>query len=170
MKIRYATVADANLLAELGAKTFRDTFARDNTPKNIDAYLRTSFSPTIQLRELSEAEVLFLIAESEGKPAGYAQLVMNSKDEAIKGLHPLELRRIYALKEYLGKGVGKELMRATIEEARQRGCDSVWLGVWEENRRAIDFYRKWGFQVVGSHTFTLGEDPQNDFVMELELS
>jgi ribosomal protein S18 acetylase RimI-like enzyme len=60
-------------------------------------------------------------------------------------------------------------MNATIEEARQRGCDCVWLGVWEKNQRAIDFYQKWGFRVVGSHTFALGEDQQNDFVMELEL-
>jgi ribosomal protein S18 acetylase RimI-like enzyme len=135
----------------------------------MDAYLRASFSPDIQFRELSQPDVIFLIAESQGNPIGYAQLVMNSKDESIQGARPLELRRIYALQEYLGKGVGKELMNATIEEAGRRGCDCVWLGVWERNQRAIDFYRKWGFRVVGSHTFVLGEDQQNDFVMELEL-
>jgi ribosomal protein S18 acetylase RimI-like enzyme len=169
MNIRYATGADAQMLAELGAKTFRETFARVNTPEDMDAYLRASFSPDIQFRELSQPDVIFLIAESQGNPIGYAQLVMNSKDESIQGARPLELRRIYALQEYLGKGVGKELMNATIEEAGRRGCDCVWLGVWERNQRAIDFYRKWGFRVVGSHTFVLGEDQQNDFVMELEL-
>jgi ribosomal protein S18 acetylase RimI-like enzyme len=169
MNIRYATGADAQMLAGLGEKTFRETFATVNTPDDMDAYLRASFSPDIQFRELSEPDVIFLIAESQGNPIGYAQLVMNSKDESIKGDRPLELRRIYALQEYLGKGVGKELMNATIEEARQRGCDCVWLGVWEKNQRAIDFYQKWGFRVVGSHTFVLGEDQQNDFVMELEL-
>lgn len=169
MNIRYAMEADAQLLAELGAKTFRDTFARANTSEDIDAYLKASFSPDIQFRELSEPDVIFLIAESEGNPIGYAQLVMNSKHESIQGARPLELRRIYASQEYLGKGVGKELMKATIEEARQRGCDCVWLGVWEKNQKAIDFYKKWGFRVVGFHTFVLGEDQQNDFVMELEL-
>lgn len=169
MNIRYATAADAQMLAELGAKTFRDTFTRANTPEDMDAYLKASFSPDIQFRELSEPDVIFLIAESEGNPIGYAQLVMNSKHESIKGARPLELRRIYASQEYLGKGVGKELMKATIEEARQRGCDCVWLGVWEKNQKAIDFYKKWSFHVVGFHTFVLGEDQQNDFVMELEL-
>ena len=169
MNIRYATIADAKMLAELGAKTFRDTFARDNTPEDIDAYLEASFSPDIQHRELSEPDVIFLIVEFEGKPIGYAQLVMNSKDQSIKRFRPLEIRRIYASQEYLGKGVGKELMKATIEEGRRRGCDCVWLGVWEKNQRAIDFYKKWGFRVVGSHTFALGRDRQNDFVMELEL-
>lgn len=169
MKIRYATIEDAKLLSEMGAKTFQDTFARDNTPENMEIYLKTSFSPEIQRQELSAADVVFLLAESEGIPVGYAQLIINSKDEVLTGIRPLELRRIYASHEYLGKGVGKELMKAILAEARRRGCDCVWLGVWEKNQRAIDFYKKWGFRVVGTHTFTLGNEEQNDFVLELEL-
>ena len=95
--------------------------------------------------------------------------MINSKDEAIKSTQPLEIRRIYASQEYLGRGVGKELMQATISEAKLRGCDCIWLGVWEKNQRAIDFYEKWGFREVGTHIFSVGDDPQNDFVMELEL-
>jgi len=170
MNIRYGTKADAQMLSELGTKTFYDTFAADNTPENMRAYLRESFSPEIQLHELSQPDVIFLIAESEGIAIGYAQLVVNSPDEAIHAGKPMELRRIYALQGYLGKGVGKELMQATLNEARQRGCDRIWLGVWEKNQRAIYFYKKWGFREVGTHTFSLGDDPQNDFVMELELS
>ena len=170
MNIRYGTTGDAKMLCELGARTFYDTFANDNTPKNMDAYLKKSFSPEIQFNELSQPDVIFLIAEIEGNPNGYAQLILNGKDEAIKRIKPLEIRRIYASQEYLGKGVGKELMQATISEARQRNCDCVWLGVWEKNQRAIDFYKKWGFREVGTHIFSVGNDPQNDFVMELELT
>lgn len=169
MNIRYGTTDDARMLSELGARTFHDTFAKDNTPENIEAYLKASFSLEIQFNELSQPDNIFLIVESENIPIGYAQLIMNSKDEAINKTKPLEIRRIYALQEYLGKGVGKELMKATIQEARNRGCDCVWLGVWEKNRRAIDFYKKWGFREVGTHTFSVGDDPQNDYVMELEL-
>jgi ribosomal protein S18 acetylase RimI-like enzyme len=170
MKIRYGTMDDAKMLSELGARTFYDTFAKDNTPENLAAYLKRSFSLEIQLNELSQPDIIFLIAEIEGSQLGYAQLILNSNDEAIKGIRPLEIRRIYSSQQYLGKGVGKELMRATISEARQRGCDCVWLGVWEKNQRAIDFYKKWGFREVGTHIFSVGDDPQNDFVMELELS
>jgi ribosomal protein S18 acetylase RimI-like enzyme len=74
------------------------------------------------------------------------------------------------VQEYIGKGVGRELMAAAIREAGQRGCDSVWLGVWEKNPRAIAFYKKWGFQEVGSHVFQLGDDLQTDFIMELMLA
>ena len=170
MKVRYGTTEDATMLSELGAKTFYETFAKDNSPENIDAYIKGSFSSEIQLIELSEPDVIFLIAESESIAIGYAQLIMNSKDEAIKGTKPLEIRRIYASQEYLGKGVGKELMKATIREARQRGCDCVWRGVWEKNQRAIDFYKKWGFRKAGTHLFSVGDDPQNDYVMELEMT
>ena len=169
MHIRYGTPNDAKMLSELGAETFYDTFAKDNTPENIDAYLKKSFSPEIQFKELSEPDIIFIIVESEGTAIGYAQLIMNSKDKAIHRTKPLEIRRIYASQEYLGKGVGKALMEATISEAGQRGCDCVWLGVWEKNQRAIDFYKKWGFREVGTHIFSVGEDPQNDFVMELAL-
>jgi GNAT superfamily N-acetyltransferase len=158
------------MLSELGARTFYDTFAKDNTPENIASYIKESFPQEIQFNELSEPKHIFLIAESEGIPIGYAQLILNSKDESIKGTRPLEIRRIYASQDYLGKGVGKELMQATIREARQRNCDCIWLGVWEKNQRAIDFYKKWGFREVGTHLFSVGDDPQNDFVMELELT
>ena len=170
MKIRYGTIDDAAMLAELGAKTFYDTFARDNTPENIASYLKASFSIEIQFHELSEPDNVFLIVESEKIPTGYAQLIINSGDQWIHRKKPLEIRRIYALQEYLGKGVGKELMQATIREARQRACDCVWLGVWEKNQRAIDFYEKWGFRKVGTHLFSVGNDPQNDYVMELEMT
>jgi len=168
--IRYGTTDDAVLLSELGARTFYDTFAKDNTAENITSYLKASFSAEIQFQELSESENIFLIAEAEEQPIGYVQLILNSKEESLHGTRLMEIRRIYASQEFIGKGVGQELMDASIQEARQRGCDSIWLGVWEKNPRAIRFYKKWGFQEVGTHTFYVGDDPQRDFIMELALS
>ena len=169
MNIRYGNTNDAKMLSELGAKTFYDTFAKDNTPENMAAYLKKSFSPEIQHAELSNPNNIFLIAEYESHAVGYAQLILDSKEEILIGSKPLEIRQIYALQEYIGKGVGRALMQAVIEEAKQRGCDCVWLGVWEKNPRAIEFYKKWGFKEVGSHIFTVGNDPQRDYVMELAL-
>ena len=169
LNIRYGVTGDAKLLSELGAKTFSDTFAKDNTPENMATYLKASFSPEIQFRELSSPENIFLIVESENIPIGFVQLILDSKEESIKGTKSLEIRRIYALQEYIGKGVGKALMEAAVHEARQHGCDTIWLGVWEKNPRAIHFYQKWGFKEVGTHIFYVGQDPQRDFIMELTL-
>ena len=170
IQIRHATSDDARMLSELGARTFYDTFAKDNTPENIAAYLKASFSPEIQFHELSESDNIFLIAEADTKPIGYVQLILNSKEESLHGTRFLEIRRIYAVQDQIGKGVGKMLMLVSIQEAKQRGCDSIWLGVWEKNPRAIDFYKKWGFQEVGTYTFHVGDDPQRDFIMELTLT
>ena len=85
MKIRDGKTEDAKMLSELGARTFYDTFAKDNTPENIDAYLKKSFSPDIQLNELLQPAVVFLIAEVEGIPVGYAQLILSSRDEQAAG-------------------------------------------------------------------------------------
>ena len=169
MNIRYGTTADAKMLSKLGAKTFYDTFAKDNTPENMAAHLHNSFSPEIQFAELTNPNYIFLIAEQEKQPIGYTQLALDYQEEFLTGTKPLEVRRIYTIQEYIGKGVGKALMQAAIREAEQRGCDSVWLGVWEKNPRAIEFYKKWGFKEVGSHIFTVGDDPQRDYIMELML-
>ena len=78
--------------------------------------------------------------------------------------------RLYVLREWIGRGVGRELMQACLNEARQAGFRTIWLGVWERNPRAQAFYRKWNFRVVGEHVFQLGSDPQRDLLMERALS
>ena len=170
MNIRYGTTDDAKMLSELGAKTFYDTFARDNTPENISLNMKRSFSTEVQFNELSDPNIIFLIAELENGPVGYAKLKLDSKNESITGTNTIEIERIYSLQEYIGKGIGKALMQAAIDEAKQRGCNSIWLGVWEKTPKAINFYKKWGFREVGSHIFTVGDDPQRDFIMELSLA
>jgi diamine N-acetyltransferase len=169
LNIRYGNTKDAVLLSELGAKTFYDTFAKDNTPENIKLHLESSFSAEIQFKELSQSDTIFLIAENDDSPIGYAQLMIDGREESLKGVKTLEIRRIYVSQEYIGAGIGKELMSACIVEARQRGCDSIWLGVWEKNPRAIHFYKKFGFAEVGTHIFPVGDDPQTDLIMELML-
>src|SRR5687768_13281611 len=132
MKIRYGTIDDAAMLADLGAKTFYDTYASDNTAENISAYIGKSFSTEIQSNELADTNIIFLIAELENRPVGYAKLKLDSRDESIRGTKQIEIERIYSMVEYIGKGIGKALMQAAIDDAKQRGCNSIWLGVWEK--------------------------------------
>jgi ribosomal protein S18 acetylase RimI-like enzyme len=165
LNIRRATPADNILLAKIGAETFSDSFATDNTPENMAAYLNASFSPEKQSRELADPDTHFLIAECDGQPAGYARLKFGPAPDAIRGDKPMEIVRFYARKDWIGKGIGGQLMQACLHEAENALCDVVWLDVWERNPRAIAFYRKWGFAVVGTQTFQLGGDLQNDLLM-----
>lgn len=164
--IRPALASDNLLLCELGRQTFFDTFANDNTPEDMRSYLADSFSPEKQATELSDPDSLFLIAEIEGQPAGYTRLRAGYPAKPINCLRPLEIVRFYACQEWLGRGVGPKLMQACLDEAVQRGCDALWLDVWERNPRAIAFYRKWGFKVVGTQSFLLGDELQTDLLMQ----
>jgi GNAT superfamily N-acetyltransferase len=168
-RIRRAGPADAALLAELGARTFHETFAADNRPEDMAAYLASAFSVEQTERELSDPRSIWLVAEIDGAAAGYAKLYAGAAPECVRGPDPVELARIYAARAWLGRGVGALLLRACLEEARRGGHRTIWLGVWERNERARAFYRKWDFRDAGTQIFQLGSDTQTDVVMEREL-
>ncbi|HET6670269.1 MAG TPA: GNAT family N-acetyltransferase [Pyrinomonadaceae bacterium] len=167
--IRCGTLQDAELLAELGARTFSETFAGDNTPQNMAAYLASAFSPERQATELADPNCSYQIAELDGRAVGYALLRTGSVPAGVNGDRPIELVRLYVSQESIGSGVGAALMWACIDEAQLRGHGTLWLGVWEHNLRAQEFYRKWNFQEVGTHVFQLGEDAQTDSLMQRKI-
>jgi ribosomal protein S18 acetylase RimI-like enzyme len=166
--IRPATLSDAATLATFAAEAFTDTFAADNTPEDMAAYLSGAFGERQQRAELAEPANLVLLAERAGELAGYAML----RDGALPGsttsvdlADAMEIARLYAGRRWIGTGVGAALMQGCLDlaTARQRGW--IWLGVWERNVRAIGFYARWGFTDVGSQSFQLGADRQTDRIM-----
>ena len=164
--IRRATRDDANLLADLGAHTFMEAFAADNTTEDMAAYLASNFNPEQQRAELDHPFSTFFIAEVDRVAAGYAKLHAGEPPDGIERTNSIELVRLYVSKEWHGRGVGEALMRACLDEARNVGYETIWLGVWERNARAQAFYNKWDFRSVGEHIFQLGSDPQRDILME----
>ncbi|MFZ1700198.1 MAG: GNAT family N-acetyltransferase [Pyrinomonadaceae bacterium] len=169
--IREATIDDAKLLTDLAYTTFWDAFAHHpkNAPDDLKAYMRQAFNAEQIAAELAEPTSIFLIAEIEGEPAGYAKLNIDTTEDGITAARPIELNRLYAHQQFLGKGIGQSLMEACFNLAAERDHDVMWLGVWEYNPRAQRFYEKNGFAVVGRHTFQLGSDPQTDLLMQKEL-
>lgn len=168
--IRRGEAQDAALLAELGARTFSETFAVDNTPENMAAYLAAAFAPQQLAADLVDPRCAFLIAETDGTALGYAMLRSGLLPEPVTGGRPIELVRLYVLRDSLGSGVGSALMQACIDEAKRGNYQTLWLGVWERNHRAQAFYRKWNFCEVGTHPFQLGDDPQTDLLMQRSIS
>jgi len=168
--IRQAGVEDDERIASLARETFVDSFAADNRPEDMAAYLEKAFSPSIQAAELAEPSSRFLIAETGGEPVGYARLVEGMAPLCIKAKKPIRLSRLYARKRWIGSGVGAALMTACIDEATGRQCDGIWLGVWGRNARAIEFYHSWGFVQMGTQPFVLGNDRQTDLILWLPLN
>ena len=170
--IRTATPGDAEQLAALATRTFRDTFAADNSVDDMKAYVRDSFSVDRVQAELADDANTFWLAfvNGEEQPAGYAKLRTGSANPSVTGPDPVELERLYVDRSAIGHGVGAALMQTSLNAARSAGHGTLWLGVWERNARAISFYVKWGFQTVGDHMFLLGADAQRDLIMERPVS
>lgn len=169
MTVRPGLHNDVFLLSELGRATFRSTFAPYNTPENMEAYLAENLSEEKLAEEMLDPDSTFLIAELSGKPTGYAKLRIGPADPSVTGAKPIELMRLYVLSESIGHGIGARLMRECIDVATRRGYETLWLGVWEQNYRALAFYRKWGYEKVGSHIFQLGSDAQTDWILQKSL-
>jgi GNAT superfamily N-acetyltransferase len=121
--------------------------------------------------EIDDEGNVFLVAFRNGDevPVGYAKLCTASEVPGISGRNTIEIERIYADRHVIGFGVGAALMRACLNLAEQLHCDTIWLGVWERNDRAILFYERWEFKTVGARQFALGSDLQNDLLMARQL-
>lgn len=169
--VRFATVSDAELMAQLAETTFRDAFQDHpkNAPEDLEAYIAKAFSIDQIRSELAATENIFLLAETGNEAAGYAKLVRENTEPGITARRPIELSRLYSHQRFLGRGVGQRLLEDCFRIARSEGFDVMWLGVWEFNPRARRFYEKNGFRYVGSHVFLLGSDPQTDLLMQREL-
>src|SRR3954469_24393017 len=167
--VRNADAGDLSTLLEMGIRTFNEAFADVNRPEDMEAYLGEAFAEEQVATEMGDPLSTFLIAESDGSPVGYAKLYRGEVPDCVTGKHPIELARLYVVRNVYGLGVGNALMNGLINIARQEGYETMWLGVWEHNERAKAFYRKHGFTEVGSHIFQLGSDAQTDLVMERRL-
>jgi ribosomal protein S18 acetylase RimI-like enzyme len=167
--IRAANEQDAAGLADLAERTFRDTFATDDNHADMALHCTKNFGASIQRQEILAPNHVILLAEVDNQLAAFAQVRLNSPKACIAAKQPAELQRLYVEKAWHGRGVAHTLMPQVLATALQTGTDTIWLGVWEHNPRAIAFYRKYGFQVVGEHVFQFGNDPQRDLVMAATL-
>jgi ribosomal protein S18 acetylase RimI-like enzyme len=163
--IRPGKPRDAEALAELAARTFRDTFASDNRPEDIALHLARAYGPVQQGRELADPGISTLLVQAGDQLAGYAQLRRGPAPACVHGEAPIELWRFYVARQWHGQGIAQALMRRAHAEAERASARTLWLGVWERNERARRFYRKCGFVDVGTHVFFVGSDAQTDRIL-----
>lgn len=166
VRIRNATVEDAERVSAFAARTFEETFASDNTAEDMAAYLAETFTPALQRDELADLDMRTILAERDGATVAYAQLAAHEAPPCVAGPAPIELARFYVDRAAHGEGIAQRMMQRVLDEVVRMGGATVWLGVWERNARAIAFYRKMGFEDVGSQPFVLGTDVQTDRVMQ----
>lgn len=167
--IRTATASDAEMLTDLARRTFYNAFAHMNSPENMESYMSQNFTLQKFSAQLANPRVIFLIAEIGATPVAFAKLFDADVPDCVSGPAAIEIERFYVDLQFHGKGIAQTLMQACFDHARQSGHGAIYLGVWENNHRAIAFYRKCGFEIVGSHVFQMGDEAQNDLLMERKL-
>jgi diamine N-acetyltransferase len=165
INIRHASIEDAALIASISRETFYETFAAFNTPANMQKFMDEQFSVSSLMAQVADPANHYFLVHDQHKAVGYA-LLINRTHQALDNLMTsMEIARIYIRQNCLGKGIGKALMNRAISFAQAQQKNAVWLGVWEHNHRAIDFYRSMGFTKFGEHDFLLGDDVQRDWLM-----
>lgn len=168
--IRAGTLQDTSLLSALGRTTFEEAFAKDNTAENMKAYLDQSFNKEKIIKEITDSNSQFYLAYYDEQPAGYAKLRVNGEVKKVLKGKAIELERIYVSHDFQGKKIGTALLQTCINHAQEKKFEWIWLGVWENNHKAQNFYAKWGFEKFGEHVFQMGNDPQTDWVMKKKIS
>jgi len=168
--IRNVELADIENLRNIGRQTFIEAFSDDNTQSNLESYLSESFNINRLGLEIKESNSEFYFAEIDKFILGYLKLNKgNAQTEEISA-KAIEIERIYVLRDYYGKQVGQLLYNQALNIAQSSLADFLWLGVWENNPRAIRFYEKNGFVKFGQHSFMLGEEEQIDILMKLKIA
>jgi diamine N-acetyltransferase len=169
IEVKKIGLKDIEQLQIIGRQTFLETFADGNTEENMQKYLEEGFRVDKLTTELTNPNSEFYFALFDNKVIGYLKINFGQAQTEIKDQKALEIERIYVLKEFHGKKVGQILYDKAFDIAKQASAEYLWLGVWEENPRAINFYKKNGFVEFDKHIFMLGNDEQTDIMMKLYL-
>ncbi|MFK7773807.1 MAG: GNAT family N-acetyltransferase [Saprospiraceae bacterium] len=175
-RFKKCELSDLTALRRISIETFSATYKAKNTEENFKKYITKNFNTSQLTRELFNSDTTFYLLFSEPsyretrKPLiGYLKLNEGNAQSEKMEKHCYELERIYLTEEMQGKGFGRILIDKSIEVAKAKNKTELWLGVWDQNTTAIEFYKKMGFVEFGTHDFKLGEEDQVDILMKKEI-
>lgn len=169
IEIKRAHLEDLTTIQNISTTSFTETFSAINTPENMEKYLQENFNTTQITAEISNPDSIFYVAVWNNEPVGYLKTNLGNAQTETLNDETLEIQRIYVVKAFHGKKIGQSLLDQAIKMAQEYYVDYIWLGVWEENYNAIQFYAKNGFVTFDKHIFVLGNEQQTDLLMKLPI-
>ena len=165
IEVRPARKEELGMLRKVAIETFIETFAEFNTPENMEAVLKEAYDADTLEREWREAGSVCYLAWEGNNLIGFVRLRLNDEAEDRLGKNTIELQRLYVHPAHQGKKTGSLLMKQVVDYCSEQGYDWIWLGVWERNYKAQEFYSKWSFEKFSEHIFQMGDDPQVDWLL-----
>lgn len=170
VSIQRVVLKDVEQLQHISRITFSQTFANSNSEEDMNKYLNDTYSIEQLNKELHNPETEFYFAIFENVVVGYLKVNFGKAQSESFDSEAFEIERIYVLQDFHGHKVGQLLFQKAVERAAKYEKSYIWLGVWEENHKAIHFYEKNGFIPFDQHVFKLGNDEQIDILMKLSLN
>lgn len=168
-QLHKCTVADVDELRAVSIETYTDTFGEFNSDENMQVYLEDAYNREKLIAELENENSQFFFLKENNETTGYLKLNVRDAQSENIGENLLEIERIYVRTAFLRHGYGTKLIQTAEEIARGKGLSGMWLGVWEHNQRALNFYRKMGFRHISQHSFFMGDDEQIDLIFYKDL-
>lgn len=156
-----ANEKDIKLLADIGRVSFIESHGNSASKADINKYVNEKYNYEVFKEEISDPENIYHIIYHNEHTAGFSNINFNAKHSNIQMKNVTKLDRIYLLKEFYGLKLGYELFTFNVELSKKNGQAGMWLFVWKENHRAVNFYKKTGFKIIGSHDFKLSETHSN---------
>lgn len=170
IEIVTANISDARVLAVIGKSTFLDAHGHSAPKKDIDIYTSNTYSIEAVTIELQQPENIYHVLYYKGEIAGYSKIVLNTPYENIIFPNITKLDRIYLLKEFYGLNLGRILLDFNFNWAKKNNQKGLWLAVWVNNFRAINFYKKIDFKIIGKYDFNISKTHSNpNHIMYLEF-
>lgn len=168
-RINKATLNNVNEILFISEKTFCESYTKYNTAENMRLYLEENITLEKLTDELNNPDSEFYLALKENEVIGYLKINFGTAQNDINDKKSLEIERIYISNEFHGKGFGHSLFNKAVEIAQLHNLDYIWLGVWENNLKAINFYERNGLKAFDKHSFKFGKEIQTDILMKFDL-
>jgi diamine N-acetyltransferase len=161
ISIYKAALSDAQIIVDIGKISVGDAHRESSSAEDMNQYLEANYNVETIVAELRDPANNYYLLNYNGQPAGFSKIILNAAHPNIAQTNAAKLDRIYLLKEYFGLKLGFELLRFNIEFAKESNQSGIWLFTWTGNHRAVDFYHKAGFRIIGTHNFYITEKHYN---------
>ena len=155
ISITKAEPKDIPILCSIGRQTLLESHGHSAPQHVMLEYVDDKFSETFLTNELNDSDNIFHLIHYNNQPVGYSKIIYNIPIENMAAKNITKMERLYVLQEFHSLKPGHELMQFNIELSKQNGQAGMWLYTWKENYRAINFYKRVGFVIVGDGFFRL---------------
>ncbi|WP_066219501.1 GNAT family N-acetyltransferase [Formosa haliotis] len=161
IKIIKANVEHSELIAEIGRQAFLESHGTSASAEDLNSFITKTYNTQQIAEEFKNTKAHYHIIYCNEEVAGFSKIELSTPNKDIPELNVTKLDRLYLLNAFYGQGLGAKLFDYNIQLSKNEHQKGIWLAVWVNNQRAIDFYNKMGFKIAGAYNFKISETRSN---------